>query len=106
MPLHLHAQGANPSADNTEMNEGQRGLTPLDQSNTQMDTQIVAAIRSALTDDSSLSVNAQNVKVVVRGGAVTLRGPVANASEKARVEAIAGKVQGVTAVHSDIQFKQ
>jgi osmotically-inducible protein OsmY len=94
--------------DNSRINdrdaEAQK-LTPLDQSNTTSDTDIVAKIRSSITDDKSLSINAKNVKVIVRGGAVTLRGPVDSATEKARVETIAKNVAGVTSVHNEIDTK-
>jgi osmotically-inducible protein OsmY len=95
-------------ADNTRVNErdaNSQTLTPLDQSNTSSDTALAAKIRSSITDDKSLSVNAQNVKVIVREGAVTLRGPVEDAAEKARVEAIAKGAAGTTAVHSEIDIK-
>lgn len=95
-------------ADNTRINDRDadtQKLTPLDQSNTSSDTAIVAKIRSSITDDKSLSINAQNVKVIVRGGTVTLRGPVDSAAEKARVEAISKGIAGVTSVHNEIDIK-
>lgn len=94
--------------DNTQVNQRDRAssaLTPLDQSNSQNDVRIAAAIRDELTDDKSLSVNAHNVKVIVRDGVVTLRGPVANAAEKTRVEAIAKTTAGVARVDSEIDVK-
>ena len=95
-------------ADNTRVNdrdaEAQK-LTPLDQSNTSADTATVAKIRSSIIDDKSLSTNAHNVKIIVRGGVVTLRGPVESAAEKTRIEAIAKSVAGVTAVHNEIDSK-
>lgn len=98
----------NAKADNTEVNErdaDSNSLTPLDQSNSKADTEIVANIRSALTSDKSLSVYAKNVKIIVRNGAVTLRGPVATAAEKARVESWAKSVAGVRTVQSEIDIK-
>jgi osmotically-inducible protein OsmY len=106
----MSGQAATPNAkaDNTEVNErdaDSNSLTPLDQSNSKADTEIVANIRSALTSDKSLSVYAQNVKVIVRNGAVTLRGPVATAAEKTRVESWAKSVAGVRTVQSEIDIK-
>ncbi len=93
-------------ADNTKRNqEDSSALTPMDQSNDPRDIKIVAAIRGAITDDSTLSTNAQNLKVVVRQGAVTLRGPVNNMSEKSRIEQIAKNTQGVVRVDSQINVK-
>lgn len=94
--------------DNTRINDrdtNERQLTPLDQSNTSGDTAIVAKIRSTITDDKSLSVNAQNVKIIVRSGVVTLRGPVDNAAEKSRIAAIAKNVAGVASVQNEIDIK-
>lgn len=94
--------------DNTRINDrdtNERQLTPLDQSNTSSDTAIVAKIRSTITDDKSLSVNAQNVKIIVRSGVVTLRGPVDNAAEKSRIAAIAKNVAGVASVQNEIDIK-
>jgi hyperosmotically inducible periplasmic protein len=94
------------NADNTKRNqEPDSALTPLDQSNDPKDIKIVAAIRSAIVDDSGLSTNAQNLKVIVRQGTVTLRGPVDNASEKARVEKLAKNTQGVVRIDNQLSVK-
>ena len=45
--------------------------------------------------DDSLSVNAQNVKIVTSNGNVTLRGPVKTEREKEAIEAKAKQVAGV-----------
>lgn len=103
-----HAADTAAAPDNTQVNQRDRNasaLTPLDQSNSQTDVRIAATIRDELTDDKSLSVNAHNVKVIVRDGVVTLRGPVASAAEKTRVEAIAKTAPGVNRVDSEIDVK-
>ena len=77
--------------DNSKKNERdvQGGpLTPEDQSNTKADTELIAKIRQAVVNDSALSINAQNVKIISNNGMVTLRGPVENQEEK---DSIAGK---------------
>jgi hyperosmotically inducible periplasmic protein len=51
-------------------------LTPVDQSENEHDIKITASIRQAVVKDATLSVNAQNAKIISRHGAVTLRGPV------------------------------
>ena len=45
--------------------------------------------------DDSLSLNAQNVKIVTSNGNVTLRGPVKTEREKESIEAKAKQVAGV-----------
>ena len=51
-------------------------------------------------------MNAHNVKIVTKGGVVTLRGPVENASEKASVAAKAKKVAGVKRVDNQIEIEK
>ncbi|MBX9736277.1 MAG: hypothetical protein K2X32_05070 [Phycisphaerales bacterium] len=68
-----------PDADNTERNAANRESTtksPMDQSNSNDAIKITAAIRRAILDDNSMSVNAQNCKIITDAtGNVTLRGP-------------------------------
>ena len=95
-------------ADNTRLNRRDRNdasVTPTDQSNSSSAVDLVARIRQAIVDDSNLSVKARNVKVVANNGMVTLRGPVANAQEKARVEQDAASVRGVTHVDNQLDIE-
>ncbi len=74
-------------ADNTGRNRRdreERSLDPLDQGNSRADIEITARIRSALVGNDYLSTNAKNVKIITRGGQVTLRGPV-NSEEERRL---------------------
>jgi osmotically-inducible protein OsmY len=50
---------------------------------------ITQAVRRALMNDGELSTTAKNIKVITANGQVTLRGPVNNAQEKAKVDQIA-----------------
>jgi|SoiMethySBSTD1v2_1073268.scaffolds.fasta_scaffold732503_1 hyperosmotically inducible periplasmic protein len=90
--------GAEPAgakkADNTATNAVDRDhstTTPIDQSNDKDAIETTAAIRRAVLDDKSLSTSAHNVKIVTQGTTVTLRGAVASAAEKSRIEALAQK---------------
>jgi hyperosmotically inducible protein len=83
--------------DNTATNERDRSAdtkTSGDQSNTSADLKITQAIRSALMKDGELSTTAKNIKVITTNGQVTLRGPVKNAQEKAKVDQIARSAAG------------
>ena len=89
---------SSPRVDNTDINERDKGgatKTPQNQSNRAQDRELLAAVRRAIVDEKSLSTMAHNVKVLVEGGVVTLRGPVKNAEEKAKVETLAKQVKGV-----------
>ena len=62
---------ANSALENTESNVRDKGnttLTPEDQKENESDIKITAAIRQAVVKDKSLSVNAQNVKIITRNG--------------------------------------
>jgi osmotically-inducible protein OsmY len=94
--------------DNTGVNTRDRDgttQTPGDQGQNQADVRIVAEIRRAITDDSAMSMNARNCKIVVSGGTVTLRGPVDSQAEKDAVEAKARAVTGVTSVVNELEVK-
>ena len=68
------------------------------------DCELARQIRRALTKDKSLSTNAHNVKVIAKGGAVTLKGPVNSEDEKKAVEAKAAQIAGSDKVTSQIEI--
>ncbi|MCX7514725.1 BON domain-containing protein [Frateuria hangzhouensis] len=95
-------------ADNTGTNErdrNDRATLPMDQSNASADVDLVANVRQAIVGDGNLSVKARNVKVIANGGVVTLRGPVADAQEKARIQQLASGVQGVQRVDNRLDIE-
>jgi hypothetical protein len=90
---------------NTGVNVRDRGgaaKTPIDQNENKGDVQITADIRQRVVD-TKMSVNAQNVKIITQNGKVTLRGPVATADEKQRIEEIAVAVAGADNVDSQLE---
>jgi hypothetical protein len=91
-------------ADNTKHNVVDRHatVTPGDQSNAKSDIDITAAIRRGVVKRDGLSTNAKNVKIITRAGRVTLRGPVASASEAAFVDELARGTAGVVAVDNEL----
>ncbi len=72
------------------------------QKNNKSDIQISADIRKAIVGDKTLSTYAHNVKIVTRGGMVTLKGPVRTDEEKSSVEAKAKEVAGADKVTSQV----
>jgi hyperosmotically inducible periplasmic protein len=91
------AAAENTKSDNTATNKRDRSgetKTSGDQSNNSRDLQITQAIRQALVKDVQLSTTAKNIKVLAENGQVTLRGPVKNAQEKARVNKLAKSAAG------------
>lgn len=97
-----------PAADNTRKNQRDRSgetLTSGDQSNSSEDVKITAAIRRAVVKDHSLSATAKNVKIITANGAVTLRGPVKNDAEKARIAELAQSAAGNEKIDNQLEVK-
>ncbi len=95
-------------ADNTAMNERDRSgetQTSGDQSNSSADLKITQAIRQALMKDSELSTTAKNIKIITDNGQVTLRGPVKNAQEKAKIDQLARSAAGGAKIADQLDVK-
>jgi hyperosmotically inducible periplasmic protein len=94
--------------DNTAINERDRSRetqTSGDQSNSSADLKITQAIRQALMKDSELSTTAKNVKIITNNGQVTLRGPVKNAQEKAKIDQLAKSAAGGAKIDDQLDVK-
>jgi hyperosmotically inducible periplasmic protein len=99
---------ADSALENTERNVRDKDnatLTPEDQKETESDIKITAAIREAVIRNKSLSVNAQNVKIITRNGVVTLRGPVQSKKESKKIKKIAKHTPGVLKVDNQLEIK-
>jgi osmotically-inducible protein OsmY len=68
--------------------------TADNQKNDKPDIKITADIRKSIIDDKTLSTNAHNVKIITRGGAVTVRGRVNSDDERKSVISKAEEVAG------------
>ena len=100
---------ADSALENTEINVRDKDnttLTPEDQKETESDIKITADIRQAIIKDKSLSVNAQNVKIITRNGVVTLRGPVETKKESKKLKKIAKHSPGVLKVDNQLEIKK
>ena len=95
--------------DNTATNERDRSgetQTSGDQSNSSADLKITQAIRQALMKDSELSTTAKNIKIITDNGQVTLRGPVKNAQEKAKIDQLARSAAGGAKIVDQLDVKK
>ena len=84
-------------ADNTKVNTRDRAkgaVTADQQKENASDRELTQKIRRALMQDKTLSSYAHNVKIIARGGQVTLKGPVRTEEEKKTVETKAAEVAG------------
>ena len=98
---------ADSALENTEINVRDKGnttLTPEDQKENEGDIKITAAIRQAVVKNESLSVNAQNAKIITRDGVVTLRGPVESKAESMKLQEIAKQTPGVVRVDNQLEY--
>jgi hyperosmotically inducible periplasmic protein len=94
--------------DNTAQNKGdnQKGaMTADNQKGTAADREMAKKIRKSIAADSSLSTYAHNVKVIVRDGMVTLKGPVKSDDEKTAVGAKATDIAGADKVQNQLTVK-
>ena len=101
-------QSTNPQADNTKINQRDRNAnepTADQQKDNSDDRQITQQIRKSIMNDKSLSSYAHNVKVITKGGMVTLKGPVQSEDEKKAIEAKAAEVAGESKVTSQLDVK-
>jgi hyperosmotically inducible periplasmic protein len=92
-------------ADNTKVNERDRAkgaVTADQQKETAGDRALAKKIRQSLMNDKSLSMYAHNIKIVARGGQVTLKGPVRSEDEKASIETKATEIAGAGHVTNQI----
>jgi len=95
-------------ADNSGKNGRDRDnktLTAGDQSERPEDLKLTRAIRQAIMKDKIMSITAKNIKIITASGRVTLRGPVNNADEKAKIHNLAKTAAGQVPVDNQLEVK-
>lgn len=96
------------AADNSAQNARDRSgetLVPTDQGGGGADLGVTQAVRKNVVEHDGFSVNAKNVKIITQDGVVTLRGPVANAAEKAEIESVTARADGVKRVVNELEVQ-
>jgi osmotically-inducible protein OsmY len=81
-------------------------VTATDQGLAVKDTAITKTIRERIMKDKTLSMKAKNITIVTNAGHVILKGPVANAEERTKVEGIAKSVSGTTGLENHTEISQ
>ena len=102
------AENEEKKPDNTATNARDRSdetKTSGDQSNTSADLKITQAIRQALMKNSEISATAKNIKIITANGQVTLRGPVNNAQEKAKIDQLAKSAAGGARIDDQLEVQ-
>ena len=90
--------------DNTGANK-QQATTADQQKETAADRELAQKIRKSIVDDKSLSNYGHNVKVIVRNGVVTLKGPVQSEDEKKNIGSKAADVACADNVQNQLTVK-
>jgi osmotically-inducible protein OsmY len=67
------------------------------------DSAITQKIRKAIHDDTTLSTDAHNIKIITQNGKVSLRGPVKSDDEKNNLVAKAVSVAGADNVTDQLE---
>ena len=99
-------QDQQPAPDNTKTNKRDRDSsspTADQQKMNATDRDLAKRVRQSLMSDKSLSTYAHNIKIVARGGKVTLKGPVRSEEEKSAIEAKATEVAGAGNVMNQLE---
>jgi osmotically-inducible protein OsmY len=92
--------------DNSKTNQQDRSSVTADQqAENQGDRDLARKIRKAIIDDKNLSLYAHNVKVIARGGTVTLKGPVRSDEEKTAIESKSVEIAGAANVKNELTVK-
>jgi sporulation protein YlmC with PRC-barrel domain len=94
--------------DNTRQNvraPENSNVTADEQGDNKADVELAASIRREIMKHSDYSVNAQNVKIIAKGGRVTLRGPVNSEQEPRGIVDIATQVAGAKNVEDRLEIK-
>ena len=81
------------SPDNSAKNKAHIN-TADQQSEATSDRMLTKKIRQSLVADKSLSTYGHNVKIITKGGMVTLKGPVRSEDEKSAIASKAAEVAG------------
>jgi hyperosmotically inducible periplasmic protein len=70
----------------------------------ELETSSDRALTENILKTEGLSVHAKNIKIVTRGGVVTLHGPVNSGAEKAAIEDLAESTSGVKRVDNELEI--
>jgi osmotically-inducible protein OsmY len=95
-------------ADNSAINQadGAVALTPLSQGSGTADIQETARVRRAIIADRSMSIDAQNIKIITLNGRLTLRGTVDSVAEQQRIDALTRNTIGSQPLDDQLNVTQ
>lgn len=74
------------------------------QAEKEADRTITQQIRQQVFVEDDISKDAKNVKIVTVDGVVTLRGPVQSEAERAEIDSVAKRIEGVKRVENQLEI--
>jgi osmotically-inducible protein OsmY len=100
-----HARTQQPENAKTKV-AGDTAAAPADQQRqSALDRELARKIRRAVVTDKSLSMYAQNIKIIAQNGEVTLKGMVRSEQERSTVLAKATEIAGAGKVKDEMRVK-
>lgn len=105
--IDARAEKAHIKADNSAVNVRDQSVvevTAQDQQTTRSAVETTRMIRTELIKDTTLSVYAKNVKVIVIDDLITLKGPVRNDGERIKIARIASAIAPNYRVENQLQI--
>jgi hyperosmotically inducible protein len=103
-----HAAEKSAQVDNSGINERDRGgntLTPEAQSQSKSDIELAARVRRAVIGQDGVSMDGKNIKIIAMHNAVTLRGPVKDAAERAEIEKTVRAAAGSASIDNQLEIR-
>lgn len=94
------------AADNSGRNKRDDSVTEMtadDQSNNAQDVDLTRKIRSELVSKKDFSTYAKNIKIIVMGKQIILKGPVRTASEKGSIAKMAHEIAPGHKVQNELE---
>ena len=95
------------SADNSGKNKRDDSVTEMtadNQSNNKMDVELARKIRAEIVSKKELSTYAKNIKIIVIGNQIILKGPVRSEREKGSVASVAHSLAPDHKVQNEIEI--
>ena len=77
-----------------------------DRLNAKTDCELAVAVRQVIVRDKSLPTYAHSVKIIVKDGSLTLRGPVRSGDERARFADLARQAAGTENVNDQMSIEK
>lgn len=90
--------------DNTALNREIKTTAQTQARSADADTELTRKLRERLMADNQLSTSAHNVKIITVKEAIILEGPVANRSERVKIENYARMMAGKKKVYNRLKY--